>query len=177
MTTNIRQKIDSEILNICTSNNFIILQEKTMKTEIYDTWSKRVCYIDKKDFEEAVKKWQFKVEKEFPNWRYKECSDNLTCILMEEDDWKLEMKEWSFLNNQYKYQIHSTIWRFPTEIIAKFKRMNVWYKWSIVRYDQILDEWIWMEESNCSPYIYVNEQNWSWRTKLENAWFKINFIS
>lgn len=144
-----------------------------MKTKFFNTGENNVCYIDKEEFENMVDKWEIKIVKEFPNWRYKECED-WTYILMNPEDRTIEISEKEkCMNQKYKYCIHSKIWRFPDEPIARYKKVNIWYQWMITRYKVEFDEWIWFEENWWSANIYTNERNGSRRMKLQEAWFKV----
>lgn len=144
-----------------------------MRTKIYETGDKKICYIDKEDFEISVEKWEIKLNKEYPNWRYKECED-CDYILMDKEDWNIEVSSKSkCMWQKYRYQIHSNLWWFPDEPIARYKKINVWYQWMITRYKIEFDEWIWFEENWWSANIYTNDRNWTWRNKLQEAWFRV----
>lgn len=144
-----------------------------MKTKVFNTWEKNVCYIDKTDFEKEVEEWTIKIEKEFPNWRYKECWD-IDYILMEPEDWTIEVSEKNkCLWQKYRYSIHSKIWWFPDEPIATYKKINIWYQWKLTRYKIEFDSWVWFEENGWSANIYTNDRNWLRRSKMQAAWFKV----
>ena len=144
-----------------------------MKTKIFNTWEKNVCYIDEQDFEKEIAEWTIKLVKDFPNWRYKECSD-ADYILMKPEDWTIEVSEKDrCMWQKYRYCIHSKIGWFPDEPIAKYKKVNIGYQWMLTRYKIEFDEDIWFEENGWSANIYTNDRNWTWRYKLQEAWFKV----
>lgn len=144
-----------------------------MQTKIFDTWEKKVCYIDEAEFSDLVEKWKLKITNEYPNRRYKACWD-VDYILMKPEDWTIEVSEKEkCLWQKYKYCIHSKIWRFPDEPIARYKKVNIWYRWMITRYKVEFDEWIWFEENWWSANIYTNDRNWLRRMKMQESWFKV----
>lgn len=144
-----------------------------MKTKIFNAWEKNICYIDEQDFEKEVAEWTIKLVKDFPNWRYKECSD-ADYILMKPEDWTLEVSSKKISPYQeHRYRISSKIWWFPDEPIAKYKKVNVWYQWTLTRYNIEFEDWIGFEKNWESGSLYTNDRNWNWRNKLQEAWFEV----
>lgn len=146
-----------------------------MKTKIFDNWDFYSCYIDRDEFYDLVKKWDLKIEKEYPNKNVKEASWVHYNLMNSEKDWIIEVSKAASMWENWKYAVRCNFWRFPAEIVTIWhKKILAWWRiryWWIYAWDIDWSEYWW------SSSMYTKDKNWPRRKMIEDNGFKIKEIN
>lgn len=145
-----------------------------MKTRLFDNWDFYSCYIDKDEFYELVKKWELKIEEEYPNELCKQANWVHYNLIADKSWWTIEVWKSNTRWETDKYEVHYKGGRFPSEIVTTWHVKRIF--WWRIRYWWIYAWDINWSETWWSSSMYTKDKNWPRRDMIEKNWFKIKEV-